>query len=62
MRVVTLLLLFLTVVAGCLSYNGIGGLTETMKLAYAYLALSTLACGLIGATMRTAAPNGHREL
>ena len=54
MRVFTYLLFFLTVIAGFLSYNGIGTLTETVKLTYAYLALSTVACVLISLTMRPA--------
>lgn len=52
MRVFTLGLLILTVIAGFLSYNGAGSLTETIKLTYAYLALSTLACGFITLTVR----------
>ncbi|MBV8897378.1 MAG: hypothetical protein JO051_12760 [Acidobacteriaceae bacterium] len=54
MRVFTYLLFVLTVVAGLLSYYGIGTLTETVKLTYAYLALSTVACVLISLTMRPA--------
>ena len=54
MRVFTYLLFFLTVIAGLLSYYGIGTLTETVKLTYAYLALSTVACVLISLTMRPA--------
>jgi multidrug efflux pump subunit AcrB len=54
MRFVTLLLLLLTVVAGFLSYYGIGGLTDLMKLTYAYLALSTIASALVSLTMRPA--------
>lgn len=54
MRVFTYLLFILTVISGFLSYNGIGTLTETVKLTYAYLALSTVACALISITMRPA--------
>jgi hypothetical protein len=54
MRVFTYLLFVLTVIAGFLSYKGIGTLTETVKLTYAYLALSTVACALISLTMRPA--------
>lgn len=50
MRVFTFFLFVLTIIAGCLSYNGIGSMT--VKLAYAYLALSTLASVLITLTMR----------
>jgi hypothetical protein len=56
MRAFTVLLFALTIVSGCLSYYGIGGLTEIVKLTYAYLALSTVACGLICLTMRPAVP------
>ena len=56
MRAFTLLLFVLTVVVGCLAYYGIGALTETLKLAYAYLLLSTVACGLINLTIRPATP------
>ncbi len=52
MRTFTLLLFVLTVIAGCFAYYGIGDLTETMKLTYAYLLLSTMACGVIGVSMR----------
>lgn len=52
MRVFTFLLFVLTIIAGCLSYNGMGTLTETVKLMYAYLALLTLACAAICLTMR----------
>ena len=52
MRVFTVLLLILTIVAGCLSYNGIGVFTETVKLTYAYLVLSTVASVFITLTMR----------
>lgn len=55
MRAFTLLLFVMTVIAGCLSYYGIGALTETLKLAYAYLLLSTVACGLL--TLRPLAPS-----
>ncbi|HZS54723.1 MAG TPA: hypothetical protein VFA65_10000 [Bryobacteraceae bacterium] len=47
MRVFTVLLFILTVVAGFVSHNGMGNLTEMAKLTYAYLALSTVACALI---------------
>ncbi len=58
MRVFTFLLFVLTIVAGFLSYNGVGSLTETVKLTYAYLALLTVACTLISLTIRPAAPDG----
>ena len=54
MRVFTYLLFILTIIAGFLSYEGVGTLTETVKLTYAYLALSTVACALITLTMRPA--------
>ncbi len=57
MRTFTFLLFVLTLVAGFLSYYGIGAFTETVKLAYAYLALSTLASGFIALTMRPSVPN-----
>lgn len=56
MRVFTLGLLILTIIAGVISYYGVGSLTETIKLTYAYLALSTLACGLINVAMRPELP------
>ena len=56
MRVFTLGLLILTIIAGVMSYYGVGTLTETIKLTYAYLALSTLACGLISVTVRRELP------
>jgi hypothetical protein len=56
MRVFTLGLLILTIIAGFVSYHGLGSLTETMKLTYAYLALSTLACGLITLSIRPQLP------
>ena len=52
MRVFTLGLLILTIIAGFMSYYGVGSLTETIKLTYAYLALSTLACGLVTVSVR----------
>jgi hypothetical protein len=52
MRAFTILFFVLTVIAGCLSYYGIGSMT--VKLAYAYLALSTAASVLITLTMRPA--------
>ena len=55
MRAFTLLLFVLTVAAGCLAYYGMGMLTETLKLAYAYLLLSTVASGLINVSMRRTA-------
>lgn len=58
MRVFTFFLFILTIVAGCLSYKGLGDLTETLKLTYAYLALSTVACALITLTIR---PQVHTE-
>jgi len=58
MRVFTILLFVLTIVAGFLSYYGIGNLTETVKLTYAYLALSTVASALITLTMRPAVAQG----
>lgn len=57
MRTFTVVLFVLTVIAGFLSYHGIGSLTDTVKLTYAYLALSTLASGLISLTMRPAVPH-----
>lgn len=54
MRVFTYLLFVLTLIAGFLSYKGVGNLTETVKLIYAYFALSTVACALISLTMRPA--------
>jgi hypothetical protein len=56
MRAFTLLLFVLTVVAGCLAYYGMGQLTETLKLAYAYLLLSTVASGIINISMRPTTP------
>ena len=56
MRAFTLLLFVLTVIAGCLAYYGIGALTETLRLAYAYLLLSTVACGLINLSLRPVTP------
>lgn len=58
MRVFTFFLFMLTIVAGCLSYKGLGDLTEIVKLTYAYLALSTVACASITLTMR---PQVHAE-
>jgi len=52
MRLFTLSLLVLTVFVGMLAYYGVGALTEILRLTYAYLALSTVACGLITLTMR----------
>jgi hypothetical protein len=52
MRFVTSLLFVLTVIAGFLAYKGVGTLTETVKLTYAYLEWSTVACTLISLTMR----------
>ena len=51
MRVFTFGLLVLTVLVGIFAYYGLGALTEVLRLTYAYLALSTLACGLITLTM-----------
>jgi hypothetical protein len=56
MRSFTLGLLILTIIAGLLSYFGVGAFTETVKLTYAYLALSTLASGLISLTIRPEMP------
>jgi hypothetical protein len=53
-RFLTYLLFFLTVAAGFFSYKGVGTLTETVKLTYAYLALLTLASALISLIMRPA--------
>jgi hypothetical protein len=61
MRFFTLFLLILTVVAGYLSYHGLGTLTETVKLTYAYLALSTLASALIGLDMPRETPRRVAE-
>lgn len=51
MRVFTFSLLVLTIVVGILAYYGLGALTEIVRLTYAYLALSTVACGLITLAM-----------
>ena len=56
MRAFTLLLFVFTIVAGCLAYYGMGALTETLKLVYAYLLLSTIASGVINLGMRPATP------
>lgn len=56
MRTFTLLLFVLTVVAGCLAYYGIGELTETLKLTYAYLLLVTVASGVVNLSMRPQTP------
>ena len=56
MRVFTLGLLILTIIAGFMSYYGVGTLTDTVKLTYAYLALSTLACGFVTVTIRPETP------
>jgi hypothetical protein len=55
MRAFTLLLFVLTVAAGCLAYYGVGVLTETFKLAYAYLLLSTVASAAVNVSTRPAA-------
>jgi hypothetical protein len=47
-------LFFLTVAAGVVSHSGFGSSTDTVKLTYAYLALSTIVCALITVTMRPA--------
>ena len=52
MWVFTICLFILTVISGCLSYAGLGHLTETVKLTYAYLALLTAASGLLSLLMR----------
>jgi hypothetical protein len=51
MRLFTYLLV-LTVITGFLSYNGVGTITETVKLTYACLALSTVVCALVGLSKR----------
>ena len=51
MRAFTFSLLLLTVIVGILAYYGLGALTEILRLTYAYLALSTVTCGLITMTM-----------
>jgi hypothetical protein len=63
MRAFTLLLFVLTVITGCLAHYGVGALTETLKLTYAYLLLSTVACGLINLILpdRMPAPAQHRS-
>jgi hypothetical protein len=44
------------VIAGWISYNGNGSVTEIVKLAYAYLALMSVVCAMIMLTMKQATP------